>query len=118
MAQNRLGIKTMARKLTKRELNALVAEIKRLNIKKFDVYLFGSTAKNLATKFSDRDFCIVVPDLTPDLDQVWIKLIGTLGIKGFNFDLFVVKQSEYKQNKLSPILHEIRTTGIQVYSNR
>lgn len=106
----------MARKLTQRELNALVSELSRRHLEKFDIYLFGSTAKGLATKHSDRDFCIVVPDKTHDLDGLWIKLTATLGPKGYDFDLIIVTQSDYKKNKISPILHEIRKTGIKVYS--
>jgi predicted nucleotidyltransferase len=104
----------MARKLTKRELNALVTELSRLGVEGFEIILFGSTAKGLATKHSDRDFCIVVPDDTADLHRLWVKLNGTLGIKGFNFDLIIVTRSDYKNDKISPILHEIRKTGIRV----
>lgn len=104
----------MARKLTKRELNALVSELVRQGLKTFDIYLFGSAAKGLATKHSDRDFCIVVPDGTPDIGGLWVQLTTTLGLKGFDFDLVIVTQSDYSTNKISPILHEIRKTGIKV----
>jgi predicted nucleotidyltransferase len=106
----------MARKLTKRELNALVSALVRQGLKTCDIYLFGSTAKGFATRHSDRDFCIVVPDGTSDIDGLWVKLTTTLGLKGFDFDLVIVTQSDYRTNKISPILHEIRKTGIKVHT--
>ena len=106
----------MARKLTKRELKALVQEIRRCDLSTFDIYLFGSAAKGLATKHSDRDFCIVVPDNTPNTDQHWHTLMRNLCPKGFDFDILIVTKSEFEKNKISPILHEIRMHGINVYS--
>ena len=106
----------MARKLTKRELKALVSELRRHNLKKCDIYLFGSTAKGFATKHSDRDFCMIMPDDTQNLDHLWVRLVASLGMKGFNFDLVIVTQSNFKKNKISPILHEIRETGIEVHA--
>ncbi len=104
----------MARRLTKKELNALTSELKKLNANWKAIYLFGSTAKGTATAHSDRDFCVVMPTGSKDLDRLWVKLNGQLGYKGFHFDIVVTDEKEFLKNMISPILHEIRTTGVRV----
>lgn len=104
----------MAVKLTKKELNALLRALERMGVTWTAVYLFGSTAKGFATRESDRDFCVIVPDKTPDTADLAAKLTGSLGLAGFNFDIIVTTTTEFRSNKISPILHEIRQTGIKV----
>lgn len=104
----------MASRLTKRELKALTSALDQLGVAWEAIYLFGSTAKGFATKDSDRDFCVIVPDDTQNIDAHWNKLSSSLGLKGFNFDILLTTESEFLTNKVSPILHEIRNTGIKV----
>jgi predicted nucleotidyltransferase len=100
----------VASKLTKRELNALIKSLDQHGIKWSSIYLFGSTARGEATKHSDRDFCILVPDNGKDIDRQGIKVNAQLGLAGFNFDVLFTTTTEFRKNKISPILHEIRTT--------
>jgi predicted nucleotidyltransferase len=104
----------MASKLTKRELKALIDAMQDHNIAWSSIYLFGSTAKGHATRHSDRDFCIVLPDREKKLGRREIKLNAQLGFSGYNFDVIFTTATEFRKNRLSPILNEIRTTGIQV----
>ncbi len=106
----------MAHKLTSRELKALTSELQKIGILHFEIFLFGSTAKGEAKAHSDRDFCIVVPNgIVIDLDKAWIAVLtAALGMKGFNFDIILTTKNEFKNNKISPILHQVRISGKKV----
>jgi predicted nucleotidyltransferase len=109
-----MSIESIVVKLSKRELDALIEELAAVNLQWSEIYLFGSTAKGYAGPHSDRDFCVVIPKKPRNLHQIDIKLNKTLGLKGFNFDIVTTTTREFKKNKISPILHEIRTTGMKV----
>lgn len=104
----------MAVKLSKRELNALIKELNAAGLEWTSIYLFGSTAKGYATAQSDRDFCILVSQYPKNLKQIDIQINKCLGLKGFNMDILIKTENEFKTNRTSPILHEVRTTGIRV----
>jgi predicted nucleotidyltransferase len=104
----------MAVKLTKKELKALTDELSRIGVKWTTIYLFGSTAKGHADKDSDRDFCVIVPDATTNVDRLWVKLNASLGTKGYNFDVLLAKEGDFAKSTISPIFHEIKSTGIKV----
>ena len=104
----------MAVKLSERELKALIHELAVVELTWTEIYLFGSTAKGHAGPDSDRDFCVVIPKQPHNMHQLDIKLNSTLGLKGYNFDIIITTAREFKQNKVSPILHEIRKTGVKV----
>ena len=104
----------MATKLTKRELKALIDELEGVKLAWSAIYLFGSTAKGYATPESDRDFCVVLPRKNSNIRELDIKNNCALGLKGYNFDIVITTEREFKNNKISPILHEIRTSGVKV----
>jgi len=42
------------------------------------------------------------------------QLLGLANINGLNFDIFTTTKKEFLKNKISPILHQIKTYGIRV----
>jgi DNA polymerase sigma len=104
----------MAVKLKQKEVLALTKALRTNEVSWKAIYLFGSTAKGYATKNSDRDFCIVLDDRYKLDSKLESQIVGNLCFAGFNFDILFTTQSEFKNNKLSPILHEIRTSGIKL----
>lgn len=64
---------------------------------------------------SDIDLCIVLQDMDESLfDQKKFEAIHSANMLRENIDVIVTMHTEFKKNMVSPILHEIRKTGILV----
>lgn len=77
--------------------------------------LFGSHARQLATKRSDVDICVVCDTRSVrDPKELQSYLNCDAGMAGMNMDIIVTTYRSFRNDKLSPILHEIRKHGIEV----
>lgn len=79
------------------------------------IYLFGSHARGRATARSDIDLCIVVSTrLFNANDNIESEIRVAVNKLLYNTDVIVVSERDFKNNRLSPILHEIRKNSICV----
>jgi predicted nucleotidyltransferase len=109
MASPRKGNFDLARRLTKKELNALIKILADCKVSWSAIWLFGSTAQGLAGPDSDRDFLVVVPDgLKKNVSQFQCDVNVLAGLRGYNYDILLRTEKDFDQNKLSPIIHEVR----------
>jgi len=98
-------------------INSFIKILKEHNYFFQKIILFGSHARNLATKRSDIDLCVIYNGPEKDLKLIQQKLNGLAGLHGFNMDIIVTSPKEFRTNKISPILHEIRTYGKIILQN-
>lgn len=98
-----------------RAIKKIISELKQSNLEYTSVLVFGSQARGRATSASDIDLCIVVPDslmkAEPEHERRVRFCIAKLLL---NTDVIVVSKSDFDKNKLSPLLHEIRTHHLRV----
>lgn len=76
------------------------------------VILFGSYAKGKANKWSDIDLCVISPqfkDAWSALQYLWSKRIEDEGI---TIEPVGFSAKDFKEE--TPLVHEIRTTGVRV----
>ncbi|MBI5138383.1 MAG: nucleotidyltransferase domain-containing protein [Candidatus Vogelbacteria bacterium] len=103
--------KTRAKKRALSYLNRLK---KNQNLKISSAYLFGSYAKGTSGKWSDIDVCVVSPNLK-NIDALvflWRNLTAEDSqdrIEPIGFD-----EEEFNEDTPSPIIHEIKKTGIRL----
>lgn len=76
------------------------------------LYLFGSVARGDARAESDLDLCLIVDDKHPSPITVQRRANALIGLAGIPADIIAVSSSEFKNDLVSPLLHEIRTDGI------
>ncbi len=105
----------MARLSYKRKINQIRKTLLREKIPFKKIILFGSYAKGFATKNSDMDLCLIFADKEKkDLENFRSRSSIALYKFEISLDIIVTTMTEFKKNKVSPILHEIRTSGIVV----
>ena len=79
------------------------------------VILFGSHARGEATERSDVDLCFVFAYVTEArVKQLESALRLLAGRNGFDIDIIATNVTQYRTNRLSPILHQIRKDGVEV----
>ena len=74
--------------------------------------MFGSVARGDARTDSDLDLCLIVDDTNPSPISVQRKATALIGLAGIPADIVAVSSSDFKNDLVSPLLHEIRTDGI------
>lgn len=79
------------------------------------IILFGSHAKSIAHQHSDIDVCVVLDIADAARRRAAAFLIRLAGVNDLNMDVIVTTPQALKNDAVSPILHEIRRTGIVVF---
>ena len=96
----------------------VVAKLKRLladeKIAHTKLILFGSHAKGWARPNSDIDLCVVVKAKDDQLRTIQSQLNFLAGKNLLQVDIIVTNAKQLRSNRISPILHEIRSHGISV----
>lgn len=77
------------------------------------VYLFGSTAKNKAHKWSDIDVAVITNKLKSDYDQNRLKLWKLRQGVDDRIEPHGFTPEDFK-NIVDPMVYEIKTTGIKI----
>lgn len=94
---------------------AVIAKFKKIldteGIAYVDMILFGSHAKGLARDHSDVDICVVLKVKDDALKPMQSQLNFLAGRNQLLMDVIVTNPKQLRSNKVSPILHEIRTHG-------
>ncbi len=101
----------------KRLLNKLVRYRKALEAAKIPVHgmwLFGSRARGDHHEESDIDVCVVSSLLGKDVFTEGIRLDRIASRIDPLFEVIPCSIKDWKHNRVSPLLHEIRKTGIRV----
>jgi predicted nucleotidyltransferase len=75
------------------------------------IILFGSCAKGLARPHSDIDLCVVVDEPEDRLKPMQRDLNFLAARNQLLLDVIVTNEQELISNRVSPLLHEIRTYG-------
>jgi uncharacterized protein len=97
----------------KEHIDAYIAEIKK-DIPVDAVYMFGSHARGSAGPSSDIDLAIVSPAFAEDRHESGKWLFRKLwNVSYKNFDLVPYSPESFK-NGFSPLLDQIRKTGVRV----
>ncbi len=107
--------------MVKKRIQNQIKKFKKIvadhHIDYLELWLFGSHARNMDSTNSDVDLLFIFPDKKIQNYQAKIgiqaTLLGLAGMNGLNFDILVTSQNEFLHNKVSPILHQIRTYGIR-----
>lgn len=106
------------RKVDRSSRNKAINEFKKIlsdhEIEFTKLILFGSMATEWFDDRSDLDICVVVPNDVKDVKKLQTKLNGLAGRNDLEIDVIATTVKELKQNMISPILHEIRTNGIEI----
>lgn len=76
--------------------------------------LFGSTARGDSRKDSDLDICLVLSNSSKDIDAVRRAANIHVALAGIPADILATTERAWKTDMVSPLLHEIRTWGIEV----
>ena len=102
----------MAKKSIRKEVVSLKKALKKRNVPVKMLVLFGSHARDMATEHSDVDICVVCETgKIKDPKDLQSRLNCDMGLAGINMDVIVTTYKDFKENMISPILHEIRTYG-------
>lgn len=97
----------------KKIVKSYATELTKHNFKFSAIFLFGSNAKGKANEFSDIDIAVVSDKFKRNRH----KNENTLWYLRRNIDSRIEPHAftvEDFQNKADPMVHEIKTTGIQV----
>jgi predicted nucleotidyltransferase len=105
---NQKAIAPKFRKLLKTSMKILYDH----DVSYVGLYVFGSVARGDARKDSDIDLCLIVDDKHPSPISVQRKATALIGLAGIPADIVAVSSSDFKNDMVSPLLHEIRTDGI------
>lgn len=102
-----------------RSTRALIKKVKailaREQIEYVQLILFGSRAQGFEREDSDIDLCLVADTRSKrQLDQLSSAANIALGLNGVNVDLLVYSRQAFAKPSISPILHQIRVTGIDI----
>lgn len=93
-----------------RKFIALLEKDKRIS----KIFLYGSHAKGLATKWSDIDVAVVSPDFSDDLFEERVRLM----ILGLGIDERIepspFRPEDFNEN--DPLVSEISQSGIEIRS--
>lgn len=76
------------------------------------LYVFGSVARGDARQDSDLDLCLIVDDRDASPISIQRKATALIGLAGIPADIVAVSRSDFRNDLVSPLLHEIRTDGI------
>jgi predicted nucleotidyltransferase len=79
--------------------------------------LFGSQARGQARPDSDIDICLVVGDHVSDINDIRLQSNKWVALAGIAADIIVTTAKLYRDDLVSPMLHEVRSDGIDVTSD-
>ena len=100
----------------KRTIQKVLKAGARLREHGYDVdrlILFGSRARDHQRKDSDIDLCVVARKLKDRWDER-LKMQLLVRDIDIQFDIFPCSPREYRYNRLSPMIDQIRKTGVEV----
>lgn len=80
-----------------------------------NLILFGSRARNRQHRDSDIDLCVVAHHLGNRWHER-LKMQKLLQPIDQQFDVFPCTPQEYRNNRLSPLLDQVRKTGVDLSS--
>ncbi len=80
-----------------------------------NLILFGSVARGDAREDSDIDLCLIVDDKIRDLQTIRRAATASVARAGIDADFVITSIHKYKNDMISPLLHQIRTHGIPVF---
>lgn len=104
----------MAKKTLIKIVRKFSALLKEAGIPVEHVILFGSYAKGEAGKDSDIDLCVVSKSFGKDrLKEIGILLKFAARVDG-RIEAIPASIKAWRTDKLSPILHEVRRTGVKI----
>lgn len=105
----------MARRKALALIRKFLKIVDKQGIRYETVLLFGSHARGEARPQSDVDLCFVFSRRTrPRVLALQDDLRMLAARNGFNFDIIATSLGEFRNNRVSPILHEIRKDGVVV----
>ena len=78
------------------------------------IILFGSHAKGWTHANSDIDLCLVVKNAV-EIFESQNRLNGKMGLAQLNVDVILVSEDDFENDKVSPIIYEIRKYGKTIY---
>ncbi len=78
------------------------------------IYLFGSYARGEAGKHSDIDICVVSPDFSPKTIDLLANVRRAASAIEVQFDAFITTPEKFKNDLVSPLLHEIRQDAVKI----
>lgn len=104
------SIKTSVRELVRKIRSILDDQ----NVPYAQLILFGSQARGDARPQSDIDLCIVLKSRLKKPEDLQCNANMWFAVAGIPADIIVVTDSDYRKNMISPILHEVRTYGLDV----
>ena len=115
MAGRREVGETLVNATVRRDVKKLRQLLEKRQVPVKKIIIFGSHARNLATPSSDIDLCVVCNSkMTADPKELQSHINCDAGLAGLNMDIVVTTVADLRTNRVSPILHEIRTYGIEI----
>lgn len=99
----------------KQTIKKLLKRFKEEHFEFQQIYLFGSHAKGFGRADSDIDLCIVQDDTFEKHHlREWSCALRIAGELMISADIVLTTEHEFRTNLVSPLIHEIRNSGIQV----
>jgi DNA polymerase sigma len=99
----------------RKEINLFRKILAKRDVPVEKLILFGSHAKKLARPGSDIDLCVVCTTRkVRDPKDLQSHLNCDAGLAGLNMDIIVATAKDFRTDMVSPILHEIRTHGVEI----
>jgi len=108
----------MSKERIKKLVDKYIKKLRENNVDIEKIILFGSYAKGLNSKDSDLDLCVVSKDFGKDRlleSQFLLKIAADVDSR---IEAIPSGLKDYEINKISPILNEIKNTGIVFYSKK
>jgi len=108
----------MSKERIKKLIDKYIKKLRENDVDVEKVILFGSYAKGLDSNDSDLDLCIVSKDFGKDSlleSQFLLKIAAGVDSR---IEAIPSGLKDYNTNKISPILDEIKNTGIIIYSKK
>lgn len=104
----------MVKKSIRKIIKKYSASLKNAGIPVEHIVLFGSQARDEATKGSDIDLCVVSKSFGRDrLKEIGLLLTHATKVNG-RIEAIPASPWAWRHDQLSPILHEVRKHGIKV----
>lgn len=114
MGQEGTSSKIKSRASVTKFLKAFKKRLLAADIPVEELALYGSFARDQQTEQSDIDLGVVVADHVEDTFTTNLKIMRLVYETKKDIDVVTMRRSKYLSDKLSPLVHEIRKTGIRV----
>jgi len=96
------------------QVTEYTALLKREGITVEKVFIFGSVVRNQDQPDSDIDLAVISPDFGKDRFEERVRLTRLAYQTGFRIDPHPVGLDEFEKEDWKTIIHEIKTTGIEI----